>query len=212
MFHEERCPYAESPPTVSNSHDKLSAAQVSMSADTMKHTRIESKHVAAYRGVWCGDGTHYVRVGVSHYLGPDSTTQQVDEDKIFTVEQFRQTDFSRTELYEHTAKKIIEFNRRCCRSVQDTTTARIPEQSSSNARNNAAQPNYDRLCERLQCVFPCISTQRKSGSRNFPAQPSGSYLPPIPHPSTETINAGDRYRSSIDITTYCESCESSDSK
>lgn len=184
--------------STTDSYDKSSAVHTS-AAEEIKHVTVRRCH-----GVWCSDGTHYVRVNMSQSFGPESTIQQVDEDETFTVEQFFQKEFSLTEAYEDTAKRIRELGGKCCRSVYDTTTAAsTPENLSSNARKDAVHFN-DLLWRWLQYTFPCISTQKKSGRRTSHALPDKPDLRSIsPHRSTTAIMADDTNRCSIDVTVYC---------
>lgn len=198
MFHAAKHSNTDKLSVVTDLYDKSSTVQTS-AAEEIKHVTVRRCH-----GVWCSDGTHYVQVNTLQSFGPESTIQQVDEDETFTVEQFFQKEFSPTEAYEDTAKRIREFGRKCCRSVHDTTTAAsTPKNLSSNARKDAAH-SYDLLWRWLQYTFPCISTQKRSGRRTSHALPDKPGLRSIsPHPSTAAIIADDTNRCSIDVTMYC---------
>lgn len=125
-------------------------------------------------------------MNVLQSLGPDFAIQ-VDEDETFTVEEFFQMKFSRTKGHQDTVKKITEFNKKCCRPVQEKITT--PELRPSNAGTDLIQPSYNRVVIWLKsCFFACIPTQRGSSHWATSNPPSTPDLQPNSScPSTEAI-------------------------
>ena len=187
-------------------YDKSSAAHTSTVDDT-KYIATKSLDVRTCRSVWCWDGTHYVQVNVSRTLGPDSVIRQVDEDVILPVKEFLRMEFSLTEAYEETVKKIIQFNNKCCRPIEDPTTARSLEHRSSNATIDLIHSSYNFVLNGLQSYFSaCIPKKRKSSRWPNSTCPRRPVLPP--NSSTEAIISGNEHRSMIEVIKYHEKSHS----
>ncbi|KAI0616721.1 hypothetical protein TUN199_11286 [Pyrenophora tritici-repentis] len=132
-------------------------------------------------------------------MGPDSKIRQVDETKTFTMDDFFQMEFSRTDEYEDTVKEIKKFNERCCRPVQDIITARAPEHRSPNAGTDSILSSYKIVPEWLQSYFSCIPTHRKSNRWTTSTCPSTPDLRPNSScPSTEAIIADNGHRLKVE--------------
>ncbi|KAF7570525.1 hypothetical protein PtrM4_105270 [Pyrenophora tritici-repentis] len=206
MFHEQGC-NVDASSAVPTLHEEPSGNQNCASGDTKENTHNDLKHEAVpkpyvrnCRGVWCGNGTHYVQVDVSQPMGLDSTIRQVDEVKTFTVDDFFQMEFSRTEEYEDTVKKIKKFDERCCRPVQDIIIAKAPEHRSPNAGTDSILSSYKIVLKWLQSYFSsCIPTHRKSNRWTTSTCPSTPDLRPNSScPSTEAIIADNGHRLKVE--------------
>jgi len=217
MFHEEGCNYADSSSAVRTLNNGMNANQIFASDGTTEHVHKDLRHkavsepyVSICRGVWCGDGTHYVQVNVSQSMGPDSAIQQVDEDRTVTVEEFLRMEFSHTEAYEDTFRKIRELNKRCCRPIQDTIIPRATEHRSSNARTNPIHSSYNLVGSWLQsCFSACIPKTRKFSRWPSSTCPRRPVLPPnTSYPSTEAIIADTGHRPILEAVKYYEKSHS----
>ncbi|XP_014550950.1 hypothetical protein COCVIDRAFT_20702 [Bipolaris victoriae FI3] len=108
--------------------------------------------IIAFHGVYCRRSTHYVRVTISRFLGHTSTIQRIDEEEELTFEEFLKTDFTSTERYTETVKRVEEFDRQCCRPIYDTITF-----------------SSKKLVKRLLSCFSCIPLPRQSRSSRWPS-------------------------------------------
>ena len=150
--------------------------------------------IRAIHRVWCDRGIHCVHVTISQPFGPTTPIREVDEEVIYTTEEFLQEDFDSSEIHKDAVKRIEELDAKCCRPIQGIIMVGTIRHSPLDLRTDSIQSSPETFVKRLRSyIFACIPTLRKSKSsrQSSTSNPKPTSL----YPSTEGISTKNGYDS-----------------